>query len=381
MLKMKSVNLTPYTMSRSQRPNIILSGGGTGGHLFPALAIAQEIKHRYPDAEILFVGAKGKIEMDRVPKAGFPIVGMWISGLQRSLTFRNLLFPLKLASSMGLAMGLVLNKRPNIAVGTGGYASGPLLWAAGLLGIPTLVQEQNSYPGITNKWLGKKAKAVCTAYPEASSYFPKGIVHLTGNPLREGFGSATPPRMKGLETFGLEDKTTLFVTGGSLGARALNQFMEQNHRALLEAGVQIIWQTGKLYHEDLADRIKPQKGLVMLPFVDNMDFAYAAADVVLSRAGAGTISELLALGKAAVLVPSSNVAEDHQPKNARAVANGGAAICLPEADLSNGAEVGKKLLLNPHERQSMQEKAKQMARPKATEDIVDLIEQLASWKR
>ena len=372
--------MKPYSMSRLQQPKIILSGGGTGGHLFPALAIAQEIKRRHPQADILFVGAKGKLEMDRVPQAGFPIVGMWISGLQRSLALKNLTFPLKLASSMGLALGLVLNKRPHIAVGTGGYASGPLLWAAGWMGIPTLVQEQNSYPGITNKWLGKKAKAVCIAYPEAAKHFPDGVVHVTGNPLREGFNTTTPQRAKVLEAFGLEDKPTLFLRCGSLGARALNQFMEQNHQALLSAGVQVIWQTGKLYHETLAAAIPAQKGLVMQPFFDNMDMAYAAADVVLSRAGAGTISELLALGKAAVLVPSPNVAEDHQTKNAKAVAQAGAAICLPEAELTMGREIILRILFHPEERHTMEEMARSLSRPHATSDIVDIIEKLAKWK-
>jgi UDP-N-acetylglucosamine--N-acetylmuramyl-(pentapeptide) pyrophosphoryl-undecaprenol N-acetylglucosamine transferase len=368
-------------MKSKQPPKIILSGGGTGGHLFPALALADAIAERYPNAEIRFVGARGRLEMDRVPQAGYPIDGLWISGIQRSNMLQNLLFPLKLLSSMGAALGIVMRHRPDVAVGTGGYASGPLLWAAALIGIPTIVQEQNSYPGITNKWLGKKAKAICVAYPGTERFFPANRIVLTGNPLRKGLQSKDLQRADALKHWGLEDKPTLFVTGGSLGARALNQFVKTHLSELLSQGIQVIWQTGKTYYPTLQGEVTAQTGLIMVPFVEDMDQAYAAADVVMSRAGAGTISELLALGKVAVLVPSPNVAEDHQTKNARSVESEGGAVCIAEADLPNALPTLLNLLQHATQREALSQMARSLAKPHATEAIVDVIEHWAGWKR
>jgi UDP-N-acetylglucosamine--N-acetylmuramyl-(pentapeptide) pyrophosphoryl-undecaprenol N-acetylglucosamine transferase len=368
-------------MKPNQPPKIILSGGGTGGHLFPALALADAIAARHPNAEIRFVGARGRLEMERVPKAGYPIDGLWIAGIQRSNMLQNLLFPLKLLSSMGAALGIVLRHKPDVAVGTGGYASGPLLWAAAAMGIPTIVQEQNSYPGITNKWLGKKAKAICVAYPGTERFFPANRIAMTGNPLRKGLLSKELQREEALQYWGLSNQPTLFITGGSLGARALNHFAQTNLQSLLQSGTQVIWQTGKAYYDALRNQVPPQPGLVLIPFVEDMDMAYAAADVVMSRAGAGTISELLALGKAAVLVPSPNVAEDHQTKNARSVEAAGGAVCIPEGQLPEAWPLIHQLLANQRQRESLSQVALSLAKPQATEDIVDIIEHWAGWKR
>ena len=314
---------------------ILIAGGGTGGHVFPAIAIADAIRAKVPDATITFVGAKGKIEMEKVPKAGYEIEGLWISGFHRKLTLRNLLFPVKLLTSIVKAFGILRHRRPQVVVGVGGYAAGPILEVATRLGIPTLIQEQNSWPGITNRLLAKKVDRICVAYPETERFFPKAKMVATGNPVRKPILDADATRADGIAHFGLDPhKQTIFLFGGSLGAASLNRAVAAQAALLRERqDVQLLWQTGKLYIEQYARGETAQLPNVhAMPFVDRMDLAYAAADVIIGRAGAGTISELCIVGKPAILVPSPNVAEDHQTANARSLADRRAAVLLKDSD-------------------------------------------------
>lgn len=318
--------------SPSHAPRIIISGGGTGGHIFPAISIANAIKEIAPAAEILFVGAQGRMEMEKVPAAGYKIIGLEIQGIQRSLTLKNLLFPIKLIKSLWKAWTIVRDFKPHAAVGVGGYASGPMLYAASLKGIPYLIQEQNSYAGITNKILGKKAKKVCVAFEGMEQFFPKENILLTGNPVRGDFGNLEAKKEEALSYFQLKKNVkTILILGGSLGARTLNQSVLTQLTQLTNEPVQLLWQCGKLYHAALIDQVKGHANIHLLQFIDRMDLAYAAADVVISRAGAGTISELCLVGKPVVLVPSPNVAEDHQTKNAMALVNKHAALLVKDA--------------------------------------------------
>lgn len=319
---------------------IIISGGGTGGHIFPALSIANAVKELRPQADILFVGAENRMEMQRVPAAGYPIKGLPVYGLDRKHLLKNFKVLWQLLKSQRIAARIVADFKPHIAVGVGGYASGPTLKAAGRKGIPTLLQEQNSYAGVTNKLLAKKASLICVAYEGMERFFPKGKIKLTGNPVRQSLLANRPTREKAIENFGLDvQKKTILIVGGSLGARTLNMSVLANLQLIKKAqDVQFIWQTGKYYNEMITSRLqeagKPQN-LLVTEFITDMESAYAAADLVVSRAGAGSISEFCLLGKPVILVPSPNVAEDHQTKNAMALVEKGAAIHIRDVDATS----------------------------------------------
>ena len=314
-------------------PRVIISGGGTGGHIFPAIAIANALKQINQETEILFVGAEGRMEMDKVPAAGYKIIGLPISGLQRNLSLKNLMFPLKVLRSLSKAKRIIKEFKPDVAVGVGGYASGPVLFAASSQKIPTLIQEQNSYAGITNKILGKKANKICVAYDGMEKFFPKERIILTGNPVRQDILNLSGKKIRGLEYFKLEEnKKTVLVVGGSLGARTINESIIKILPALATANIQLVWQTGKFFFEKakLATQPFEEKGIHAHDFIQRMDLAYAVADVVVTRAGASTISELCLVQKPAILIPSPNVAEDHQTKNALALVNRNAALMISD---------------------------------------------------
>ena len=314
---------------------VILSGGGTGGHIFPAVSIANEIKKMEPDAEILFVGALGKMEMEKVPAAGYKIIGVPIAGLQRRLTLANFKLPFLILKSLMQTRRIIEEFKPQVVVGTGGYASGPLIKAATAKGIPALLQEQNSYAGITNKLLSKKASKICVAYEGMEAFFPKDKLLLTGNPVRQDLSYSDEKRKEALSYFNLSgDKETLLIIGGSLGARTINESIGAGLKAFADAGIQIIWQTGKLYAETARKQSADfaAKGIVAFDFISRMDLAYAMADVVISRAGASSVSELCNLSMPSILVPSPNVAEDHQTKNAMALVHKKAAILVRDVD-------------------------------------------------
>lgn len=319
-------------MSR-QKPKFIISGGGTGGHIFPALSIAGALKRRYPNAEILFVGAQGRMEMEKVPAAGYPIKGLPVAGFDRKHLFRNFSVLLKLRKSLSMARDIIRDFAPDAVIGVGGYASGPTLKSAQRLGIPTLLQEQNSYAGVTNKLLARKARKICVAYPGMERFFPADSILLTGNPVRKEILECRLTPEQARTTFGLDpEKPTVLVVGGSLGARTLNESIRASLQRFASAGVQLIWQTGKAYGDKGIQAAKGMKGVVVTQFLTDMATAYRAASLVVSRAGAGSISELELLGKACVLVPSPNVAEDHQTKNAHALSDRGAAITVPDIE-------------------------------------------------
>ena len=351
----------------------LITGGGTGGHIFPALSIARGIKEKLPQAEILFAGAEGRMEMQRVPQAGFEIVGLPIAGLQRKWTAKNLLLPFKVFKSISKALQLLHDFQPDAVIGTGGYASAPVVWAAQFKKIPTFIQEQKSYPGITNRFLGRKAKKIFTAYEEARKYFPSEKVVLTGNPVRPEIKRMQTGVEEGRRHFGLEGELpVVLVLGGSLGAAAINrQVAETVKQYGKEMPFRLLWQTGKLYY----DRYKHLENdkVKILPFIKEMDKAYAAADVIISRAGAGTLSELALAGKPVILIPSKNVSEDHQTKNAMALVEKGAAELLPENRLEALYERIVALLNDPEKRRQMSENLKKQAKPDATETIVNEI--------
>ncbi len=351
---------------------VIISGGGTGGHVFPAIAIAQALQRLSPGIEIRFVGAQGKIEMEKVPQAGFPIDGLWISGFQRRLTWRNLLFPLKLIYSLLQALRIVGRFRPQAAVGVGGYASYPTLATAAWRGVPTLIQEQNSHAGVANKMLRDRVRKVCVAYEGMERYFPADKLVFTGNPVRADLREVAALRSEAFRYFGFDpERPTIVLIGGSLGARSLNEAMAANTEVIREAGIQVLWQVGKLYVEEFADG-----ATVTLPqvkaqaFIDRMDLAYAMADVVICRAGALTISELCVLGKAAILVPSPNVAEDHQTKNALALVEREAAVLVEDGQASQEMiQRATDLLAAPERKRTLEQNIRQLARPNAAERI------------
>jgi UDP-N-acetylglucosamine--N-acetylmuramyl-(pentapeptide) pyrophosphoryl-undecaprenol N-acetylglucosamine transferase len=354
----------------------ILSGGGTGGHIYPAIAIANELKLQFPDAEFLFVGAKDKMEMQKVPQAGYEIKGLWIAGLQRKLTLQNLMFPLKLATSLLESRRIIKQFKPNAVIGTGGFASGPLLQAAGGAGIPTVIQEQNSFPGITNKLLSKRANAICVAYENLERFFPKEKIVLTGNPVRQDLIDIDSKREEAIAFYGLDpNKKTLLVLGGSLGARRVNQLIEKELHNILSQDVQVIWQCGKLYFEDYKKH--NQQNVRVVDFIERMDFVYAAADVIISRAGASSVSELCIVGKPVIFIPSPNVAEDHQTKNAQAIVDEKGAILLRESELDAEFSLVFEALLKDQGKQSqLSENIKKLARPNATKVIVEEIKKL-----
>jgi UDP-N-acetylglucosamine--N-acetylmuramyl-(pentapeptide) pyrophosphoryl-undecaprenol N-acetylglucosamine transferase len=315
---------------------VIISGGGTGGHIFPAIAIARAIQKVRPEAEILFVGAEGKMEMEKVPAAGYRIIGLPIAGIQRRLTWKNLLVPFKVFASLWKARKIIREFKPDVAVGVGGYASGPLLRVAAASGVKTLIQEQNSFPGITNKLLAPKVNKICVAYDGLEKFFPKEKILLTGNPVRSEVAMIEGKKEKAMDFFGLDHgKKTLLVIGGSLGARTINQAIDQNAEVYDQHGIQVIWQTGKVYFENAKTRAQQLKSLHAFDFIREMDLAYAAADIIVSRAGAMSISELCLVKKPAIFIPSPNVSEDHQTKNAMALVDRGAALLVKDADAAS----------------------------------------------
>lgn len=363
------------------KPRILISGGGTGGHIFPALSIANALKRRL-DADIRFVGAEDRMEMERVPAAGYPITGLPVAGFDRKRLWRNFGVLLKLRKSMRIASGIVRDFKPDIAIGVGGYCSGPTLKAAQKHGIPTLIQEQNSYAGVTNKLLADKARVICVAYPDMERFFPADRIVMTGNPVRRDLLDAALDPAEARKSLGLDpDSPTLLVIGGSLGALTLNESMEAGLKRLVDAGIQVIWQTGKRFGDRGPAAAKGLKGVVVTQFVSDMAKAYAAADLVVSRAGASSISELELLGKPCVLVPSPNVAEDHQTKNARALADHGAAILIPDADARQDlvTEV-LKLIKEPARLAEMAANITKLALPDSDERIVDEVIKIINGK-
>ena len=359
---------------------ILISGGGTGGHIYPALAIANAWMEKHPDSEILFVGAEGKMEMQKVPEAGYPIQGLPVAGLQRKLTLANLSFPIKLWRSLRMAARIVNEFQPQAVVGVGGYASGPVLYAAQSKGIPTLLQEQNSYAGLTNKILAKKAARICVAYPEMERFFPKEKIKLTGNPVRKDLLDLVGKKELGQQKFGLDtNRKTILVLGGSLGARTLNLAMLKHMVDLEKEGYQVLWQSGKFYFKDMEAALSTA-GLAHIhlhEFIREMDLAYATADVIVSRAGALSVSELCLVGKPVIFIPSPNVAEDHQTKNANACVNQGAAVLLPDAlAVEQFKNYIDELLQQEGKAQALATAIKKMAMPDAANALVTELELL-----
>ena len=354
----------------------ILSGGGTGGHIYPAIAIANELKKRYPDAEFLFVGAKDRMEMEKVPLAGYKIEGLNITGIQRKLTFKNLMFPFKLISSLIKAGEIVSKFKPDVVIGTGGFASGPLLKIASGRGIPCVLQEQNSYAGITNKLLKNKVAKICVAYDGMEKFFPADVIVKTGNPVRGDLVQRNDDKDAAIGFFRLQSKTkTVLVLGGSLGARRINQLIEEKLDFFKSLDIQVIWQCGKLYYQEYkkyeSDTIR------VFDFLNRMDYAYAAADTIISRAGAGSVSELCIVGKPVVFIPSPTVAEDHQTKNAQALVAENAALLIKEKDLNETFDNVFLDMYNSEVKQfGLAKNIKKLAMPNATKDIVDEIEKL-----
>lgn len=355
----------------------IISGGGTGGHIYPAIAIANELKGQFPDAEFLFVGAKDKMEMQKVPEAGYKIEGLWISGIHRKVTLQNAMFPFKLMSSLYKSYKLIRKFKPSIVIGTGGFASGAVLKVAAMLNIPTVIQEQNSFPGITNKLLAKKANAICVAYENLERFFPKDKMHFTGNPVRQDLIDVSKNKEEAIAHFKLNgNKQTLLILGGSLGARRLNQLIEKNLDFITGLGFQIIWQCGKHYLIDYA-KYNDKEGVKVTAFIDRMDLVYAAADIVISRSGASSVSELCIVGKPTIFIPSPNVSEDHQTKNAKAIVDKGGAVLIKEADLESEFNlVFEALVKDKGKQESLIENIKKLALPNATKNIVEEIKKL-----
>ena len=360
-----------------QNLKFIISGGGTGGHIYPAIAIANELKAQYPDAEFLFVGAKDKMEMQKVPQAGYEIKGLWISGIQRKITLQNAMFPIKLLSSLWNSYRIIKKFNPNVVIGTGGFASGAVLKMASLMNIPIVVQEQNSYPGITNKLLAKKASSICVAYEGLESFFPKDKIKLTGNPVRQDLLDIDTKQIQSLTYFELDStKRTLLVLGGSLGARKVNQLIAQEIHFITQLGVQVLWQCGKLYYDEYS-HLNTKENVHVLAFIDKMDLAYAAADVVISRSGASSVSELCIVGKPTIFIPSPNVSEDHQTKNALAIVKKKAAVLLRENELEEKFKnTFAELLSNDDMQDKLSKKIHKLAMPNATKEIVKEIEKL-----
>lgn len=359
---------------------ILISGGGTGGHIYPAIAIANAWKERHPGSEILFVGAQGKMEMQKVPEAGYPIKGLPVAGLQRSLSLANLSFPIKLLKSLKMASQIVKDFQPDAVVGVGGYASGPVLFAAQRKGIPTLVQEQNSYAGLTNKLLAKRANTICVAYPEMEQFFPSEKIHLTGNPVRKDILDLKDKKDKALEHFGLNtEKPVILILGGSLGARTLNQAMLQDMAILEKDGYQVLWQSGKFYFKEMSEKLAESglKHIHLREFIREMDLAYAAADLIVSRAGALSVSELSLVGKPVIFIPSPNVAEDHQTKNAMAFVNRQAAVLLKDSEaVGRLRKMVNDLMKDESRSTQLGQNMRALAKPEATESIINELEKL-----
>ena len=353
----------------------VISGGGTGGHIFPAIAIADALKKRFPEAEILFIGAKGRMEMDRVPKAGYPIEGLWISGFTKDLSVITL--PFKLVSSLTKARRILKRFQPNAVIGVGGFASGPTLKAANWLHIPTIIQEQNSYPGKTNRNVGQKAKAICVAYNGLEQWFPKEKIHFTGNPLR-GNINGNCDRNEAAEYFGVKaEQPVVLLVGGSQGALGINKGISAQIEKFSDGSMQLIWQTGKFYYDEAVKEVKEnhlEASVKPTVFIDRMDYAYSVADVVISRAGAISISELALVQKPVIFVPLPTAAEDHQTKNAQQLVDAGAALMVKnnEAELVLIPKL-QELLRDKAKQEDMKNNIAQFARPNAADDIVDVI--------
>jgi UDP-N-acetylglucosamine--N-acetylmuramyl-(pentapeptide) pyrophosphoryl-undecaprenol N-acetylglucosamine transferase len=368
-------------MSLQKHKRIIISGGGTGGHIFPAISIANALRRIDPEIDILFVGAEGRMEMEKIPSAGYRIVGLPVAGLYRSITLKNIKVLIKLFKSLRMAKKVIEEFNPDVVVGVGGYASGPVLRQAGRMNIPTLIQEQNSYAGVTNKLLAKKASAICVAYDGMDKYFPAGKIIKTGNPVRQNFDNLKRLEDEALSFFNLKKEfPVILVLGGSLGAGTINDSLSENINKLKDSDCQWLWQTGKYYFENV-------KALVSLSFCENisvhgfinrMDYAYAAADIVLSRAGAGTISELCLVGKPVILIPSPNVAEDHQTKNARALSDNHAALLIPDDQaIKSLADEAIKLISDKNKRNQLSENILKMADRDADIRIAEEVLKLA----
>jgi UDP-N-acetylglucosamine--N-acetylmuramyl-(pentapeptide) pyrophosphoryl-undecaprenol N-acetylglucosamine transferase len=357
----------------AKQKTYIISGGGTGGHIYPAIAIANELKKRHAEADILFVGAKGKMEMQKVPEAGYRIYGLWISGIQRSLSLKNLMFPFKLVSSLIKSWSILRKHRPDAVIGVGGFASGPLLYMASRMKIPTLIQEQIGYPGITNKMLSKRVNRICEAFENLDKYFPKEMIVVTGNPTRAQIRKDLYSKEKALAHFGLDaDKKTLLIIGGSLGARSINEAVLYGLEKIESDGIQLIWQTGKSFQHD----IEVEAGL-RSEFIKDMGLAYTAADVVVSRAGAISISELCLMEKATIFVPYPHAAEDHQTKNAQGLEEAGAALLIADHDVQeNLVDTAMDLISRPEKVAEMEAQIKNFAKPGAVEEIADYIDKL-----
>ncbi|MFO7823517.1 MAG: undecaprenyldiphospho-muramoylpentapeptide beta-N-acetylglucosaminyltransferase [Cyclobacterium sp.] len=359
---------------------IIISGGGTGGHVYPAIAIARAWNEKYPESEVLFVGAEGKMEMQKVPEAGYKIEGLRIAGLQRRLTLENLWFPFKVLDSLQKAKKLIKNFNPHLVVGVGGYASGPVLFAAQRKKVPTLIQEQNSYAGLTNKVLAKNADTICVAYPDMDRYFPADKIRYTGNPVRKDILDITDKKERALKHFGLQaSKPVILSIGGSLGARTLNQALLQHMKEFDKKGYQVLWQTGKFYHQEVSRKVTESglKNIHPMEFIREMDLAYAAATLVISRSGALSVSELSLVGKPVIFIPSPNVAEDHQTKNAMAFVSQNAALLLKDSEaITNLAPMVHNLLQDPEKQQSLSDAIKTLAKPEAAKEIVHAMENL-----
>lgn len=373
--------MTKSEYNNPDRPlRVLVSGGGTGGHIFPAVSIANEVRRRHPDAEILFVGAEGRMEMQRVPAAGYDIKGLPVAGFDRRRLWRNFAVLGKLLRSLRMANGILRDFRPDIAVGVGGYASGPMLKAAQRHGIPTLLQEQNGYPGVTNKLLAKKADAICVAYDNMDRWFPADRIVMTGNPVRSAITAVTATPTEAKKALGFDPGRPLVLSvGGSLGARTVNEAISAAIPQIEKAGAQLLWQTGKLYADECSAKAQGHPDVHASAFIDDMAMAYRAADLVVSRAGAGTISELELVGAPVILIPSPNVAEDHQRKNALALVDKGAAVMIEDAEATAklGAEL-ERLLADADTRHSMSQSIKAMSRPNAASDIVDRLEQIVA---
>ncbi len=358
----------------------IISGGGTGGHIFPAIAIANEIKRKRPESSILFVGAIGKMEMEKVPESGYDIKGLEIVGLQRKLTLKNLLFPFKLIKSLVNAKKIVKEFNPDIAIGVGGYASGPTLRVTGKMGIPTLLQEQNSYAGLTNKLLAKKARVICVAYERMEQFFPIEKIKLTGNPVRNDILDLKDKREAAIQHFDLADnKKTILIIGGSLGARTINDSVKNGLSEFANSPYQLIWQTGSYYFEDIKNAVNASNCDSVHPFkfIKKMDLAYAAADVIISRAGALSVSELCLVKKPVILVPSPNVAEDHQTKNAKSLVDKYAAIHVEDVDAATKlVDIVFELIENEKKCMDLSKNISMLAKPNAAKDIVNEIFQI-----
>jgi len=358
-----------------KQPKYIISGGGTGGHIFPAVAIADALKQENPETSILFIGAKGKMEMEKIPQLGYNIKGLWISGIQRKIDLSNLLFPLKLIVSLIKAVFIIIKFKPNAVIGTGGFASAPTLKAAQWLGYPTLIQEQNSYAGVTNKWLSAKAKSICVAYPNMERYFPKQKLKFTGNPIRNSLLANQLNSSKAKEKLHLEQKLTLFVVGGSLGSKRINQLINSNLEWLISEDLQLIWQTGKIYYQTYQS--KQSKFIKVKQFIEDMNLAYSAADIIISRAGAGTVSELAIVGKPVLFIPSPNVAENHQYKNAQSICDQNAGVMIEEQNLeAEFQDLMSQLITDQNLKVKLANNLKNLAKPEATQHIVDEVKRI-----